>query len=907
LSSAVGGGAGEAVTLRLRRTGGRLRFQVDDGPEAEFQDLFPLTADAAAPGLVWRGPVGLRSLRVWRQSVPPQPSLLEAGDEWYARGDFTRAAEAFGTLARTAATPEARQEARCKLGFCLSVLQRGKEAADLFEQVAAEPGPQWPVVAACQVWLAALRDNDLSRAEAVFNRLALTYRFEQLFVLVPEEIREQILTSYRTASHRIDLMQVKPELLQRLVRLDAAESLLAGSAVERLSTRRLLIHAYMACGEWDQAREAAEQLLALPTFAPRHKALIVEDYVWLMALRKLPAAALAEVDRRLVRAAGVYDRDYLPLLIQRARLHAIQTRWPQAEADLEELNLRRGELPPDFAELYLAEAGLLRGFFRERDGDREGALAAWREGWAAIKRSGYLTSNWAPLLWSLSGELGEDDVKQILEEVRGRGPEGRVAAEGLRQALGLPFITQVLRGLYQGRHGHETARMAAFYELPMRDKLGHQFSLAAAEGLRLGMLPGPPTLDQEGLMRDLSKGVYEAYLEGRFTWAHALAAALAFNGMTGPLGWDGLYQAVDPRLRGPLAYLYGHRFRRLNKPAQAQALLRTAHEQAAPGSLLRSILDQEDSPPAGQIRRFVGHRGCVVCLALSPDGRLAASGSLDSTVRLWEIDTGKEVRTLEGHVGHVFAVAFSPDGRRLASAGNDSSVRVWDVDTGQTVRRLVAAAPQNAVGSVAFTPDGRKLISAAWDYTVRVWDAETLRPEGSFRSPVYVVNPVFLPDGRHALFAGFSGADVGVHAWDLTAGREVDRWTGQKVALMALALSPDGRQVLAGGWGPTVWLWDVATKKIVRPLTGHQEVVFGVAFSPDGRRALSCGGGVYSNGWQPGTDQTLRLWDVATGQPLAPPFRGHTHAVSACAFTPDGRRALTASYDGTLRLWQLPP
>jgi WD40 repeat protein len=252
------------------------------------------------------------------------------------------------------------------------------------------------------------------------------------------------------------------------------------------------------------------------------------------------------------------------------------------------------------------------------------------------------------------------------------------------------------------------------------------------------------------------------------------------------------------------------------------------------------------------LRRFPLHQGGSASVAISPDGRLAATGDGPGTepawsVRLWDMSDGHEIRLLQGHTRDVCSLAFSPDGSLLASAGShDQTVRIWEVATGKELHCLRHDA---RVDHVAFLPDGRHVVSGAYDGSLRMWDVKT--------------------------------------------GKQVRTFEGHKGPVEGVAVSPDGRRIASGSQDGTARLWNAETGEELRQFPGHTHTVYWVAFSPDGRRLLS-------------TDteaKTLRLWDVESGKELRQ-FAGHTGAVPFAVFTTDGRRALSSSGDG-IRLWDV--
>ncbi|KUP96492.1 WD40 repeat domain-containing serine/threonine protein kinase [Thermobifida cellulosilytica] len=279
-------------------------------------------------------------------------------------------------------------------------------------------------------------------------------------------------------------------------------------------------------------------------------------------------------------------------------------------------------------------------------------------------------------------------------------------------------------------------------------------------------------------------------------------------------------------------------------------------------------------------------------VVFSPDGSLLASAESEGMVRLWDVQTGKELAELQEAPSGSWDVAFSPDGSLVVGSGRNSRIWAWNVETGQHLATLEGHT-HGAVNTVAFSPDGSLLASGGMDSTVRLWDMQTGEQrtvfEGQHDGTVDLV--VFSPDGS-VLASG--GTGEAVRLWDVENAQLLAELRGYEESVVeSLAFSPDGSVLASASDDGTVRLWDVETGEELAELEGHTDWVRSVVFSPDGSVLATAS-----------DDHTVRLWDAGTGKELAE-LEGHAGWVNTVMFSPDGSVLASASDDGTVRLWEV--
>jgi len=387
------------------------------------------------------------------------------------------------------------------------------------------------------------------------------------------------------------------------------------------------------------------------------------------------------------------------------------------------------------------------------------------------------------------------------------------------------------------------------------------------------------------------------------------------------------------------------------------------------------LLDARTMQQIGTLR---GHHAAITALAFSSDGNLLASGSMAACAKLWDLSSQREIATMGGHGYNLIGdLSFLPDGQTVATLSSGGEVKVWDLPNmlkgnalltnlmggfrfaispdGRSVaaqdfeqgknkvriwdrftRREIHSIPtsQSAVGDLAFAPNGSAL---AWvtAKTLEIFDLHSGRHEPMPLGDDYSsFKPIaFSPDSQEIAFSSHTnlmlcelksrqlrpftscgqeidalaysrdgtllavGLDNGaISLWDRRSGRKLSEAQAHMSITACVTFSKDGKWLASCGT-LTIKLWRVTRNGLedYRTLEGHAGFIPAVAFSPDGKRLVSAS-----------SDKTLKLWDTADGIEVGT-LDGHSAWIGDVEFSRDGNTIFSIGVDGTLRTWEAPP
>ena len=288
-------------------------------------------------------------------------------------------------------------------------------------------------------------------------------------------------------------------------------------------------------------------------------------------------------------------------------------------------------------------------------------------------------------------------------------------------------------------------------------------------------------------------------------------------------------------------------------------------------------------------RSFIDSGGArLTSVQHSSDGTQILVGGHDWLARLLKVRTGEMIQAFRGHESVVWSVALSPDGKTAVTGSEDKTLRLWDIESGKELDRFDAGG---IFSCVRYSSDGTQIFATNWDGKVRIWqlaDGKLGEPvQFPFDSPTLDI--VFLTKETFA-FGNVAGNVLKCNSHT----RNIERtFAGHSGWVHSVASLNDGTQFLSASHDSTISLWNTDSEDPDRTYSGHHGIVNEVRMLPGNKNFLSCG-----------ADRTLRLWEVVSGTELARGFgTGELRGLSVAA---DGKSCFTAGLDGSLWEWEIP-
>ena len=296
---------------------------------------------------------------------------------------------------------------------------------------------------------------------------------------------------------------------------------------------------------------------------------------------------------------------------------------------------------------------------------------------------------------------------------------------------------------------------------------------------------------------------------------------------------------------------------------------------------------------------LTGHHGlfaAVKTVAISPHLPIVATGSEDTTIRLWNIDTGAEIGVLTGHQKSVDSIAFHPHQSGLLVSGDRSGqIKLWQVD--RLAELISINSQQSKVNCLAISPDGRLMISGGSDKTIKLWllglnDDRSIDYLATLKAHQLAVNGIaFNPIEGEVAFASVS-SDRRVILWEMETKTPLNILTAHTQAVKTLAFSPDGKLLATAGDDGSILIWDVDCHKLVQTLSAHRWTISALSFLADSSTLISAS-------W----DGNIKFWQVSSGQEIDY-LSTHQMEVFGIAIDQNLRYIVTASRDRTAKIWQ---
>ena len=293
-----------------------------------------------------------------------------------------------------------------------------------------------------------------------------------------------------------------------------------------------------------------------------------------------------------------------------------------------------------------------------------------------------------------------------------------------------------------------------------------------------------------------------------------------------------------------------------------------------------------------------GHTTAVKCLKFLQDGKTVFSCGADGTLRYWDSENGTEQLFMTKQKWHVFALALSKDEKMIALGSVNGIIRVWDADSRTQIATLTGHTYGSVFKLLQFSEDGKTLGSVSFEGETIVWDVENRKQLYKLQRGKSVPSAyVFSQDLKRYVYAETSGD---IKLWELPSGEittleDKSFWKSpEDQYFKALTFSPDGRIIASGDWRGALQLWDVNTHQYLTNFKDARGSISALKFSPDGTLVA-----------KGGPSGEVEVWDVKSQSRLWFNHSAHSEDVTHFTFSQDHKTLASGSTDGTVLVWDI--
>ena len=289
-----------------------------------------------------------------------------------------------------------------------------------------------------------------------------------------------------------------------------------------------------------------------------------------------------------------------------------------------------------------------------------------------------------------------------------------------------------------------------------------------------------------------------------------------------------------------------------------------------------------------------GHKNYVVSVKTINDGQEIISGSYDGTIRRWSATTHKQIgNAIVGHKKRINQIAVTNDEKYVVSCSGDETIRIWSLEDGVQEGKVLYGH-NGVVNSVCVSPDDKYIISAGEDGTIRVWDFLTCKQSGAPLSGhnCSVKSVCITFDGKYIISADQRGV---VCIWDMALREQMgNKLICSSESIESIAVLPDGSTIIVAGYDGKIRAFDIDKRILITQIDAHGDWINGIGISDDGKFIVSAGG-----------DQAVKLWDANTFALVGEPFIGTDSWINSVKISSNSKYVISAGDNAAIRIWDI--